>query len=160
MDTSHNPLLATQVDLRYDSPFDDLGDVDLERLIPREVSLRALSAEFRAQPLWTDRLINRESVTSWMRERILSFFDTDDTSAGNMHLWNRRDIDFLYEELKSVKEYVIALRKEGERVEPDLEGVWRADGVLMDVERAAIVDGSYTPSIFSLSGIYRYFCFY
>ncbi|KAK6526060.1 hypothetical protein TWF281_011099 [Arthrobotrys megalospora] len=139
MDTVPSRLLAAQVELRHDNPFDHI-DEDIERLIPREVSLRALSAEFRSQPLWTDRLVDRESVKSWLRERTLAFFDTDDTSAGKMYLWNRRDIDFLYEELENIKKYVVALKEKGEEVEPDLEGVWRVDGVLGDAERAAIAD--------------------
>ncbi|KAK6343001.1 hypothetical protein TWF718_008379 [Orbilia javanica] len=123
----------------------DLARFRFKDLHNQELSIRAASLEFRDLPDWTEKLKDRKFVTDWLRGRQQQDFeeydDVDDPYLKPL-VWGRDDVTMWFNELAAYKHYVRRLRKQGVRIEPDAEAVWRVDGPVGEGVRRRLVDGA------------------
>ncbi|KAF3923398.1 hypothetical protein ABW21_db0205874 [Orbilia brochopaga] len=105
-------------------------------LTRREVNLRDFSHSIRDKPNWTEKIQDRELFTKWLKEA-----HDQDRDTGEYVVWTADDIRFVYDELTSrYKAYVEELRAKGCPIEPDIDSVWRADGLIEEELRKELID--------------------
>ena len=104
----------------------------------REQYLRAFSIAVRSKPNWTEKVLDRSLVAKWFREA-----QAEDNAKYGEHIlaWNRRDVEFLYAELLAYRGYAVRMKEEGVPIEPDLDNVWKADGMIDEALRQELIDG-------------------
>ncbi|KAF3212122.1 hypothetical protein TWF106_010052 [Orbilia oligospora] len=103
--------------------------------------LREFSAAIRNKPNWTTKVTNRKLMVKWIREAALQ--DSQEFCEENylVPIWDTDSIKFVTEELvDGYKAYVESLREEGSCIEPDLDCVWRADGLVEEEVRGQLID--------------------
>ncbi|KAK6522862.1 hypothetical protein TWF281_002292 [Arthrobotrys megalospora] len=129
----------------YPHPFDRAS---LLKQSSREKAIHELSIAFRDQPNWTEKLTDRTLFTAWLRQSMKEIRKRDYIDPYNPRDTELRpdDTKFLYSELSKYRRYVLKLRegeaKEG--IEPDVDGVWRRDGILDENWRKKLVDATTT----------------
>ncbi|KAK6359800.1 hypothetical protein TWF696_000937 [Orbilia brochopaga] len=100
----------------------------------REQMLRKFSHSVRNKPNWTEKILDRELFTKWLKE-------AHTQEDKDLVTWQADDINFVYDELiKRYKPYVEELRAKGCPIEPDIDSVWRADGLIEDELRKELID--------------------
>ncbi|KAF3282502.1 hypothetical protein TWF132_010637 [Orbilia oligospora] len=103
--------------------------------------LRQFSTAIRNKPNWTTKVTNRKLMVKWIREAALQ--DGQGFCEENylVPIWDTDSIKFVTEELvDGYKPYVEYLREQGSCIEPDLDCVWRADGLVEEEVRKQLVD--------------------
>ncbi|KAF3254651.1 hypothetical protein TWF217_006866 [Orbilia oligospora] len=103
--------------------------------------LRQFSTAIRNKPNWTTKVTNRKLMVKWIREAALQ--DSQGFCEENylVPIWDTDSIKFVTEELvDGYKLYVEYLREQGSCIEPDLDCVWRADGLVEEEVRKQLVD--------------------
>ncbi|KAK6532806.1 hypothetical protein TWF281_006980 [Arthrobotrys megalospora] len=117
-----------------------------KELCERELSIRWASVAFREQPDWTEKLKDRSFVVDWLRQRQQSDFDQYSDSDPTLKplVWGRDDITMWFNELAAYKHYVRRLQKQGLKIEPDTEAVWRGDELVDEKTREELIDAAAT----------------
>ncbi|EWC43842.1 hypothetical protein DRE_07286 [Drechslerella stenobrocha 248] len=114
----------------YPHPLED--DVTAEPLTFREQYIRAFSCAIRDKPNWTEKILDRALFVKWVKEAQQQ--GPNLSSGRKVVMWDGNEIEFVYGELvERYKAYVEKLKAEGGAaagVEPDLDGVWRGDGLV------------------------------
>ncbi|KAF3126321.1 hypothetical protein TWF569_000591 [Orbilia oligospora] len=142
--TFTNPPRAGQRKKLYPHAL-DLNRFSIKELHNRELSIRAASVKFRELPNWTEKLKNRSFVTNWLRQRQQDDFeDYEDVKDPYLKpfVWGRDDVTMWFNELAAYKHYVRKLQKQGLRIEPDAEAVWRGDGLVEEEVRRKLIDAA------------------
>ncbi|KAK6331465.1 hypothetical protein TWF730_004547 [Orbilia blumenaviensis] len=116
----------------YPHPLTDLG----APLTYREQRLRAFTCAVRNKPNWTSKVLNRSIFVKWLREARAA----DSEYSGDILVWDSDDVNFVWQELNNYYNYVEALRAYGCMVEPDVDCVWRADGVVPEELRQELIN--------------------
>ncbi|KAK6527301.1 hypothetical protein TWF281_010488 [Arthrobotrys megalospora] len=105
----------------------------------REQYLRNFSHAVRSKPNWTEKILDRALVAKWLREAAKQ--DNFCPQEYEVITWDRNDIDFVYTELvEGYKAYVEEMREKGLPIEPDIDGVWRADGLIDEALRKELME--------------------
>ncbi|KAF3927818.1 hypothetical protein ABW20_dc0102023 [Dactylellina cionopaga] len=113
----------------------------LAGLTYREEYLRNFSTTVRNKTSWTAKVLDRGTVAKWLDEAQ----EADNAHYGQWWLaWNRVDVEFVYKELLVYRKYVEELKKQGLAVEPDIDGVWRADELIEKKLRKQLIEAAAT----------------
>ncbi|KAJ6263499.1 hypothetical protein Dda_2063 [Drechslerella dactyloides] len=104
----------------------------------REQYLRAFSAAVREKPNWTGKVLDRQLFAKWVREAQLQ----DNFSSDHAVLtWMPDDIEFAYRELvDEYKPFVEQMKQSGVPIEPDVDCVWRSDGLIDEELRKQLIN--------------------
>ncbi|KAK6520047.1 hypothetical protein TWF506_000337 [Arthrobotrys conoides] len=98
-----------------------------------ETALRTLSSRYREQSNWTATLTNSKDLAEWINN-----------SKPKVTLYRASDVKFLFDELLGYKNYVGKLKKTWKGFEPDVDAVWRMDGLLDKVWKKKLMDAAST----------------
>ncbi|KAF3920641.1 hypothetical protein ABW21_db0205378 [Orbilia brochopaga] len=104
----------------------------------REQYLRAFSATVREKLDWTEKIKDRSLFVKWVKEA-----NEQDMLASDHAVltWTPEDIRFSYQELEnSYKPFVEAMREKGVPIEPDVDCVWKSDGLIDEELRKQLID--------------------
>ncbi|KAK6507483.1 hypothetical protein TWF481_005914 [Arthrobotrys musiformis] len=103
-------------------------------------AIQQFTANIRAKPNWMEKITDRKLMVKWFREaaaedeKRLSYYDT------NVIVWTTDVVKFVDKELKAYKAYIEKLREEGLCIEPDIDVVWKADGLIGEELRRELID--------------------
>ncbi|KAF3286825.1 hypothetical protein TWF970_008664 [Orbilia oligospora] len=108
--------------------------------------LRKFSCSIRNQPNWTTLVTNRKLMSQWIqRSAYQDGYKFSEKTEGFCLVWDSEDIKFAHEELvERYKPYVEELREKGCFIEPDVDCVWRADGVILEELRERLINAAST----------------
>ncbi|KAJ6256768.1 hypothetical protein Dda_8635 [Drechslerella dactyloides] len=117
------------------------GDYYLKPLCRRELSLRRVSAIIREKPDWTNAIMDRATFTQWLREEV----NTNICTSGRFEIWDSDDVKYIYEELVNrYKPFVEHMRSTGSLIEPNIDCVWHADGLIEETLRRRLIAAGQT----------------
>ncbi|KAK6496856.1 hypothetical protein TWF481_001840 [Arthrobotrys musiformis] len=117
----------------YPHPSDEDFEFPARYPSKKEDALLCLSRRYREEPNWTATIT--KNLTKGFIERLRKLDPHVDD-----YLKTRHDITFMLKELKAYKCFIETLPPEYKGVEPDIDGVWRMDGVLDEVWRQRLCD--------------------
>ncbi|KAF3080880.1 hypothetical protein TWF706_002463 [Orbilia oligospora] len=103
----------------YTHPLDGYPEFPTDFLSDPEAAIRTLSSRYREQSNRTNTLTNSDDLAEWVKN-----------SKPKVTLWRTGDVVFLFQELVGYKKYVEKLGKTWKGLEPDVDAVWRMDGLL------------------------------
>ncbi|KAK6500332.1 hypothetical protein TWF481_010678 [Arthrobotrys musiformis] len=103
-----------------------------------DLILRRFTESIRNRKNWTKLLKNRRRMSKLIQKA--AYEDACAFSRGSAMdiicpVWDGEDVRFVIEELEGCAGYVEMLREGGCLIEPDVEGVWRCDGVDEELRR-------------------------
>ncbi|KAF3310914.1 hypothetical protein TWF173_009151 [Orbilia oligospora] len=117
----------------YTHPLDGSPKFPTNYLSDTEAALRTLSSRYREQSNWTNTLTNSKDLAEWVKN-----------SKPKVTLVRTSDVDFLFQELVGYKKYVEKLEKTWKGLGPDVDAVWRMDGLLDKTWKKRLVDAAAT----------------
>ncbi|KAF3197614.1 hypothetical protein TWF679_002899 [Orbilia oligospora] len=137
----------TKQEIKYPHPLDTCpGPSTIPPFSFHDYILRQFSCSIRNQPNWTTLVTNRKLMSQWIQRS--AYRDGDKFSEktdGFCLVWDSEDIKFAHEELVGrYKPYVEELRQKGCFIEPDVDCVWRADGVILEELREKLINAAST----------------
>ncbi|KAK6514727.1 hypothetical protein TWF281_004922 [Arthrobotrys megalospora] len=105
----------------------------------REKCMREFSSSFRDDPNWISSLEDRPGIAAKLREAYIRNGIVDGKKAT---VCVKDDAELVLKELaEHYKPYVEQCKREtGKGIEPDIDGVWRGDGLIDDDVRAALIE--------------------
>ncbi|KAK6515768.1 hypothetical protein TWF281_004358 [Arthrobotrys megalospora] len=103
----------------------------------RDQYLRKFSSSIRDTPDWIEKSRDRKIFVQWVQKAHKQDFDD---YGKKVLAWNAEDVEFAWDELSVYREYVEKLRGKGCKVEPDIDGVWRADGIISEEVKNDLID--------------------
>ncbi|KAK6336709.1 hypothetical protein TWF718_009500 [Orbilia javanica] len=107
-------------------------------------TLRQFSINVRSKPNWTEKIMDPKIMSKWIREAAQQDTERFTYWDANVIVWNAEVIKFIDQELKAYKAYVEKLRESGSCIEPDIDAVWRADGLIDEELRQELIDAVVT----------------
>ncbi|KAK6509348.1 hypothetical protein TWF481_004100 [Arthrobotrys musiformis] len=99
--------------------------------------LREFSCAIRNEPDWTSKILDRE----FLAEK----FETMELGDGWLcHElgWDVEEVKFILDELMCYREYVEGLKAKGLKMEPDIDGVWRANHIISEEAREKLLEAA------------------
>ncbi|KAF3177885.1 hypothetical protein TWF788_007668 [Orbilia oligospora] len=96
------------------------------------------------KPDWTTQAADKSIVARWFREAQERDNKYSVFRVLHYRTWNESDIKYAWQELSNCRKYVEFLRSEGCKVEPDIRGIWKADGMIGEELRGELVEGLLT----------------
>ncbi|KAK6518614.1 hypothetical protein TWF506_005749 [Arthrobotrys conoides] len=100
---------------------------------------RAFIVSALNQPDWTTRAADKSTVTKWFREAQVRDNKYCAFRVPHHRTWNESDVQYAWQELSNCRKYVESLRAKGCKVEPDIRGIWKADGMVGEELRGKLV---------------------
>ncbi|KAF3089608.1 hypothetical protein TWF102_009607 [Orbilia oligospora] len=137
----------TKQDIKYPHPLDTCPRPStIPPLSFHDYILRKFSCSIRNQPNWTTLVTNRKLMSQWIQRSAYQDGDKfSEKTEGFCLVWDSEDIKFAHEELvERYKPYVEELREKGCFIEPDVDCVWRADGVILEELREKLINAAST----------------
>ncbi|RVD89867.1 uncharacterized protein DFL_000855 [Arthrobotrys flagrans] len=123
--------------IHYPHPLEQSPSAALNFL---DQALRRFVTAIREKPNWTEKIMDRKLMVKWIREaaeqdsKRLTYWEP------NLIVWDAEAIDFVDRELKAYKAYVEKLQASGSCIEPDIDVVWRADGLIDEEVRQELIN--------------------
>ncbi|KAK6503710.1 hypothetical protein TWF481_008714 [Arthrobotrys musiformis] len=96
------------------------------------------------KPDWVSQAADKSTVVKWFREAEEHENRYAAPGGGYRLTWNESDIQYAWRELTNYRKYIEGLRAEGSRVEPDIRGIWKADGIVSEELRGRLVEAADT----------------
>ncbi|KAK6345805.1 hypothetical protein TWF730_010148 [Orbilia blumenaviensis] len=123
--------------IKYPHP---LHNAPSRPLTGHEINLRRFSATIREKPRWTEKVTNRKLMAKWFREAALQ--DQQHVASDQIVvLWDTDDLEYMHNELiERYKPYVEKLRESGSCIEPHIDAVWKADGLIEEELRQELIN--------------------
>ncbi|KAK6516298.1 hypothetical protein TWF506_006207 [Arthrobotrys conoides] len=121
----------------YPHPSDNIFPT---RILYREQCLRKFSAHFRDDPDWTSKLDDPVYFNQQLREARENdkFLPLLNTSAA---VWSDEDTEFVWTELvERYRPFVMKSRKDGNKAEPSIDGVWKMYGLAKEEVRRRLIE--------------------
>ncbi|KAK6512804.1 hypothetical protein TWF506_008970 [Arthrobotrys conoides] len=121
----------------YPHPLEALSSGALTFL---DQALRQFSTSIREKPNWMEKVTNRKVMAKWIQEAA-----QQDASRINYYetpviVWDARAIEFVDKELKAYKAYIEKLQATGSCIEPHIDAVWKADGLIDEELRQQLIN--------------------
>ncbi|KAK6357559.1 hypothetical protein TWF718_001867 [Orbilia javanica] len=116
-----------------------------DRYLYREQYLRRFSSYFRDDPDWITKLDNDPSYFFAKFDRARELDKFLEGLNGGAAVWSRDDAEFVWMELVGrYKPFTVESRKNGKGVEPGIDGVWKAFGMVEEEVRREMVEAAKT----------------
>ncbi|KAF3202961.1 hypothetical protein TWF679_010600 [Orbilia oligospora] len=103
-------------------------------------TLRNFSTAIRKKPNWQKKIMDRKIMAKWIQEAAVQDSQRFGYSDPMVIVWDAWTIEFVDKELKAYKNYIEELRASGSCIEPDIDAVWRADGLIDEELRQQLID--------------------
>ncbi|KAF3087185.1 hypothetical protein TWF569_003729 [Orbilia oligospora] len=103
-------------------------------------ALRRFSTAIRKKPNWRKKIMDRKIMAKWIQEAAVQDSQQLGYSDPMVIVWDARTIEFADKELKDYKNYIEELQASGSCIEPDIDAVWRADGLIDEELRQQLID--------------------
>ncbi|EGX44832.1 hypothetical protein AOL_s00176g3 [Orbilia oligospora ATCC 24927] len=100
---------------------------------------RAFIVSALNKPDWTTQAADKSIVARWFREAQERDNKFSVFRVLHHRTWNESDVKYAWQELSNCRKYVESLRTEGCKVEPDIRGIWKADGMVSEELREKLV---------------------
>ncbi|EGX46503.1 hypothetical protein AOL_s00109g75 [Orbilia oligospora ATCC 24927] len=127
--------MATKV--IYPHPLEEGSSIALTFI---DQALRNFSTAIRKKPDWKKKIMDRKIMAKWIQEAAVQDSQRLGYSYPTVIVWDARTIEFVDQELKAYKNYIEELQASGSCIEPDIDAVWRADGLVDEELRQQLID--------------------
>ncbi|KAF3141011.1 hypothetical protein TWF703_002518 [Orbilia oligospora] len=121
----------------YPHPLD--GDWNPDLITYPKYHHRAFIVSALNKPDWTTQAADKSIVVRWFREAQERDNKYSVFRVLHHRTWNESDVKYAWQELSNCRKYVESLRAEGCKVEPDIRGIWKADGMVSEELREKLI---------------------
>ncbi|KAF3270699.1 hypothetical protein TWF217_006977, partial [Orbilia oligospora] len=121
----------------YPHPLD--GDWNPDLITYPKYHHRAFIVSALNKPDWTTQAADKSIVARWFREAQERDNKYSVFRVLHHRTWNESDVKYAWQELSNCRKYVESLRAEGCKVEPDIRGIWKADGMVSEELREKLI---------------------
>ncbi|KAK6331467.1 hypothetical protein TWF730_004549 [Orbilia blumenaviensis] len=103
----------------------------------RDRSHRDFSLTVREVSNWTKKCQNRKTFAGWVQNAHKRDYDR---FRSNLLAWGAEDIQFAWDELSIYRDYVEKRQAKGCCIEPAIDAVWKADGIITEEIRKGLLE--------------------